>query len=291
MAPFELATDGDNTEQIAWATFLRHEFPHYEAFWQVFVVELTGRTWDGDQTNIRLREQADLDKIDRPPWHVAVAQLHYTTLLHLVRAFEIRHRRVRDRDSFTEAIVRLSAATDTAFELLGRCLLDPDEADTWNQNAGKRIRERWAQENDRPLQSIRSYRNDLLHGRVQMVFDGRLGIDGERYTNVLFFPRFERLSPKPDWREANPDDAAPADQLVDEAWDRVLAYFRETWDGRLLPWARESFEAPERPPAKFTFNIRAVRSLSADSPVPPVPYTPPGSAIWPVQVEPPSAEE
>lgn len=133
---FQLALHGDRVEQAAWPLFVRDRFPEYEVFWQLFVVPLTNRVTDAN--DVSFRAQPELDQEGRPAWHVAVAQLHYTTLLHLLRAWEIRQRRV----AFIEAIARLSAATDTAFELLGRCLNGKEYA-AWSENAGKDARREW----------------------------------------------------------------------------------------------------------------------------------------------------
>jgi hypothetical protein len=276
MESFRLATDGDYTEQMAWPMFVRDEFQQYESLWRVFVVALTERVQEGEQSSIRFLEQTELDKIDRPIWHVLVGQLHYTTLLHLVRVFELRRRRVRDRDSLIEAIARLYAATDTAFELLGRCLIErePETAKVWNQTPGKDIRNRWMSENDWPLASLRRYRNALLHGGLRMAYDGRFELPDGRFTNAVCFPRFEAISKTPDWREASPDDTAPADQLVGEAWEEVLAYLRQTWNGELVKWACENFEEPAKPPRTMTLEAR---SFSDGSPMPGPPAA--GSAV------------
>jgi hypothetical protein len=220
----------------------------------------------------------ELDEDGRPSWHVVIAQLHYTTLLHLARVFELRRRCIRDRDSFIEAIARLHAATDTAFELLGRCLLNQDAPECWNESPPETIRGRWISEKEPPLKPLRDYRNILLHGRLEMSFLATLKIDadGRRYTKAPFFPSFETASKTPDWREANSDDAVAADQLVNKGWDQVLSYFRQTWDDELLKWADQHFEAPERPPQKVTFEIvGSAHSLSAEGPY----ETPAGSAV------------
>lgn len=224
---FDLATYGDSVECTAWPAFLHDEFPQYEAFWQVFVVELTDRV--REPFSIRFRPQSELDAINRPEWHVAVAQLHYTTLLHLVRVFELRRRRIRDRDSFIEAIVRLHAATDAAFELLGRCLIDGGVSDPWDEAKGKKVRERWIGERKPPLSHVRHYRNALLHGRVRPEHEVMIGSpDDDWQTKVAFYPTFAKMPSALDWRKASIDDAEPADHLVDQAWVEVLDYLRAT---------------------------------------------------------------
>ena len=241
---FTLAHFGDREEQAAWPLFVRDEFPQYEEFWRLFVVALTGRV--SDVREIGFRPQAELDRLGRHEWHVEVAQLHYTTLLHLARVFELRRRRVRDRDSFFEAIVRLDAAADTAFELLGHCLIDRGSAESWNERTGERVRKAWEKKAGSPFISLARYRNSLLHGRVRPEHEVVFQVD--RWSpKVPFYPTFEKMPTALDWRKADALDAAPADQLVDEAWTQVLAYFRKAWTGELLPWARASFKAPPVP--------------------------------------------
>jgi hypothetical protein len=243
---FTLTQHGDREERAAWPLFLRYEFPEYAEFWRLFIVVLTGRVHD--VRAIGFRPQEELDAEGRPDWHVEVAQLHYTTLLHLARVFDLRQRRIRDRDSFLEAIVRLDAATDTAFELLGRCLIDAGASPAWNEDAGKKVRQKWQDEAGGPFKSLAAYRNSLLHGRVRPEHEVTLQGDGWE-TKVPFYPTFASMGTALDWRQANLADAAPADQLVNEEWEHVLAYLRDTWAKELVPWARATFTEPVPPPA------------------------------------------
>lgn len=208
--------------------------------------------------------------MSRPAWHVAVAQLHYTTLLHLSRVFELRRRRIRDRDSFIEAIARLHAATDTAFELLGRCLIDEGASDAWAEKKGRSVRDRWIKEREPPLTHVRDYRNALLHGRVRPEYQVTVRSHDEGWeTKVPFYPTFGKMSASTDWREASLADAAPADQLVDQAWTEVLDYLDATWEAELLPWADERFNAPDVPLSlseTYGRDAASARSASADGP-------------------------
>jgi hypothetical protein len=287
---FTIALHGDPEERAAWPGFVERDFPQYEEFWCRFVVSLTGRI--SDVSDIWFRSQPELDEEGRPEWHLAVAQLHYSTLLHLARAASLRASGIRDRDSFLEAIVRLDAATDTAFEMLGRCLLDNGDRLPWDEREGKRIRERWERHEGDPFRSLHQYRNALLHGRVRPEFPLRLVIEGGGATVVRLYPKLDQINDVLDWRKADIQKAAPADQIVADVWDQVLSYCRRTWDEQLLPWARTGFAEPKPPPPAMALRIEepdvqslasiaewygsgsdwpritATRSASADPPVP-----------------------
>lgn len=250
MPNFTLADDGDAHEQEAWPLFVRDEFPQYEEFWQVFVVGLTGRVIDPRE--IRFLSDDDITERGCEPRHVVVAQLHYTTLLHLLRVFHLRKRRVHDRDSFFEAMVRLDAATDTACELLGRCILDRCASEAWDEVVGQQIRQKWLdydEDGRNRLKTLSGYRNALLHGRIRPEYEVTFET-GHGRTTVPFYPTFEKVRQKEtlDWRKADLADFAPADHLVDEAWLLVLDYLCRAWDEQLLPWtASEKLREPERP--------------------------------------------
>jgi hypothetical protein len=271
MAPFDLATYGDSVERVAWPSFVCREFPQYEEFWQVFVVELTERV--REPLAVEFRPQEELNKISRPAWHIAVAQLHYTTLLDLVRVFELRRRGVGDRDSFTEAIARLQAGVDAAFELLGRCLLSGGDEQPWSEKKGESIRRKWQKAAGDPLKSLRDYRNALLHGRVRPEF--QIQIPGPVYgqqARVTLYPKLETIASALDWRDATLNQAMPAEQLIDEVWAAVLDYARTTWETKLVPWARDNFRAPGTPEgisSLFLPNVAGARSVSAEGPPPP----------------------
>ena len=66
----------------------------------------------------------------------------------------------------------LSAATNTAFELLSRCLNPKthERDEPWSEQEGKKVRDAWRQRDNRPLQELRNYRNVLMHGRARMEF-------------------------------------------------------------------------------------------------------------------------
>jgi hypothetical protein len=259
---FTLARDGDSVEQGAWFAFLARHFPQYERFWQSFVVALTERI--NDRANISFRPQKELDAAGRPDWHVAVAQLHYTTLLHLVRVHELRRGMLTNRDAFVEAMTRLYAASDTAFELLGRCLNASRSYDAWTESAGKEARGRWKKENDYPLRPVREYRNCLLHGRVRPEWNVEAEVPGGR-SRVLYYPRFDRVLEATDWRTVRIEDCAPAGQLVNDGWTEVLSYLRQTWDSRLIPWATEVCGRPPSPSRACVQSFEAIRAASASS--------------------------
>lgn len=262
---FTLAQHGDPEEQVARLRFLDAEFPQYEEFWRLFIVALTNRVHNVN--NVWFRPQEELDAESRPAWHVEVAQLHYTTLLHLIRVFDLRRRGVRNRDSFLEAMVRLDAATDTAFELLGHCLIDRGTSASWNEDVGKKVRGRWGAQAGQPLKVVQDYRNCLLHARVRPEYQVVVDIAGQR-TTVPYYMRLEKMKDSLDWRKATIEDAAPADAIVTEAWAEVLQYFRLSWNDELIPWAKANFTPAEVPAVVFGYTNLPGLSASADFPVP-----------------------
>jgi hypothetical protein len=59
--------------------FVKPEFPSYERFWQKHCVPLTNRPVD-----IQLKSNAELTALVKKDEDVAIAQLHYTVLRHLL---------------------------------------------------------------------------------------------------------------------------------------------------------------------------------------------------------------
>ena len=83
---YTIVDDGDDFERLAWASFLRADFPAAtETFWQRHIVPLTNRPAD-----IQLKDDATLQTEGKGHEDLAIAQLHYTVLKHLVRAHQIR---------------------------------------------------------------------------------------------------------------------------------------------------------------------------------------------------------
>ena len=282
---FTIAQHGDREERGAWPLFLSAEFPEYEEFWRWFIVELTGRIHDLNA--ISFLSKQELEAAGREEWHVEVAQLHYTILLHLVRVYDLRRKGVYDRDSFMEAIVRLDAATDTAFELLGHCLLDQGKSKSWDELAGKAVREKWDAREGKSFKLLHDYRNSLLHGRARTKHQALFATD-QWQVIVPLYPRLDTMKDTLDWREADPADAAPASHIVDEAWTDVLAYLRKAWVERLIPWARTNFTEPDLPQlsplrAHDFGGIQPAPAASADAP----PATSTGGSITSTYTRPP----
>lgn len=179
---------------------------------------------------------------------------------------------------------RLQASNDTAFELLGRCL-NEKEYEPWDEKAGKTARIDWRTNEQDPLKWLREYRNALLHGRVRVQGEGQVNLNenGERYARVFFYQPFEKMGDALDWREAKAEDLISAAQLIDEAWTKVLGYFREAWSGRLLPSVCGlRLPIPQLPdpqlPRTVFFQTLGAQSVSAAPP--PSPGEPsPGSAV------------
>jgi hypothetical protein len=113
--PYTLLADGDAYEQRYHPLFLHAEFPAYEEFWARFVVPLTNRGVD-----IHFKSDADLRVIRRGPQDICIAQLHYSVLRNLVRAFDFRGPAPGTVDLLCAAMSALVGAQDIAFDLLER---------------------------------------------------------------------------------------------------------------------------------------------------------------------------
>jgi hypothetical protein len=274
-----LSTDGDSVERRYWDGFVADRFPGYEEFWLTRVVPLTRRNLDRADIDFLPREELAA-KADED---VAVAQLHYTTLIHIGRVHDLLEEplsgladapralpgpgsaiaaspglfatgliepsggsatwheargqivgRARDFDfdAFTEAFVRLAAASDVADEMLERCAT-PGEYDPWDERQGKRARLAWRKKHGDPLKPIRAYRNRLVHGRVVP----RL-VEREMFK----YPRLDKVDGYLDWRRVNDPDSQSAvahdfdrgREIVFDAWDQTVTYVETYWRAHLL---------------------------------------------------------
>jgi hypothetical protein len=151
--PFTIEEDGDETEKRWWPQWTRDRFPSYETFFVARIVPLTYRV--KERTNIRFQTTAELATAGYTDEDVAVAQLHYTLLLHLGRVFELlddsraftrpSETPVREqfgRDQFFESFTRLSGASDVSDELLAR-RASPGAYDAWDEGQGAEARRSW----------------------------------------------------------------------------------------------------------------------------------------------------
>jgi hypothetical protein len=167
---YRIEIDGDDREKRAWGSFLRSEFPAYELFWVKHVVPLTGRP-----THIHLKDDVTLKAEGKCAEDLAIAQLHYTTLKHLLGAHDVAQSRALDEFGLFVGLSALTGAQDVAFELLQR-YTHRGQYDPWIEarprgkkagvKSGQEAQEDWKKANAYPLQHIRDYRNKLLHGRT-----------------------------------------------------------------------------------------------------------------------------
>lgn len=82
MPNYRLISDGDSVEKEYYFLFIGREFPSYEIFWQQFITPLSRRP-----ASIQLKNDAELANDGRIQNDICIAQLHYSTLLHLIRAY------------------------------------------------------------------------------------------------------------------------------------------------------------------------------------------------------------
>jgi len=234
--PYVLPTDGDEYEKLYYGKFLDAEFPAYEDFWSAFITPLTNRP-----NNIQGKTDAELAAIGRLPEHICISQLHYSVFRHLVRAFDVRMAPPVGVDGLYAGISALVGAQDTAFEILER-FRHPGQYDPWLDRCrvkggsigGQEAQKAWKRNDSYPLQDIRDYRNNLMHGRTM---PGIFINDSPRVPAIghelqyLDWRRVTALAPN-----ALPvhDFAEPSD-ILNEAWNRTIAYFQSKWTAELLP--------------------------------------------------------
>lgn len=222
---YSLAIDGDGEERAAWKEFLQAEFVEYEYFWLRSVVPLTGRP-----ENIDLKSDSELPA-GKSPEDIAIAQLHYTVLKNLRRAFNQRKSAHVDDYVLSVGLSFLVAAQDVVFELLAR-VQKPGHYDPWletrakgRRDSGRDARNEWKDQENYPLQWVRDYRNKLLHGRTPPSIGGQL-------------PKNDYLDHYADWRRAFAQvDLAHFETptaILDRAWAETLLYFRDSWRKHLL---------------------------------------------------------
>ncbi len=248
---FTIEEDGDEFEKGWWPQWTRERFPSYEAFWVARIVPLTYRV--KERRNVRFQTQADLGAAGFTEEDVAVAQLHYTILMHLGRAFELlddaRAFTVRSytnrpfgRNEFFESFARLSGVSDLADELLAR-RSTPGAYDGWNEREGGNARRAWRDLNRDPLKPVRAYRNRLVHGRVvPETYVNLRDSQGRDLGAMLFYPRLGSVDSYLDWRRAFAANAIMPSPDFDEAalialnaWESVVDYVEQTWQQHLLP--------------------------------------------------------
>lgn len=248
MSSHTLARDGDDFERAYWAAFVSVEFPSYADVW-----ELVGKPLRDDPARVELRD-SDERAGQETERRIVVAQLNYSTLLHLGRVWEIRQspgsffaeaapsatalaRRVnRLYGTFASAIVGLSSATDTADELLERVV--DARYEPWSEKASSEARAVWRQKTN-PLADLHRYRNRLVHGPALPHLVA--GIEPARLT--LAFPKLGLQKEHLDWRDlqhgrAQPSDFVAASDLVAEVWTSVLEYLEGQWRSTLAPLIR-----------------------------------------------------
>lgn len=223
---YTLASDGDDIEKRSNNLFLSSEFPSYEKFWQANIVQLTGRP-----STIHFLDDGQLAAIGKNDEDICIAQLHYTILRHLFRAYSLKQVNPLDIDQFVEGIARLSAALDVADELLERCR-NRGTYNPWQESEGSRARRSWRRTNN-SMQWLRDYRNRILHGRITPAV---LVIGSYPRYRV---PKFGQETNYLDWRKVTSssvgsggrvrNDFDAPNNLLHDAWSKTLEYLETNW--------------------------------------------------------------
>jgi hypothetical protein len=125
-----------------------------------------------------------------------------------------------------------------AFEFLQRVqepnLFDPmaprKSSSSTKQPASKEAMEKWQNNNNRPLQNIRNYRNHLTHGRLSpsiqsppKVLIPKIGLEN-KYLDWRLVT---------DWKQSSDQSAIhdfdTLDNILKEAWQQTIGYFESEW--------------------------------------------------------------
>jgi hypothetical protein len=232
---YNLRQHGDGYEKTYYDRFISKEFPSYEAFWQKFVTPLTNRPND-----IHFKNDSQLAAIQRGPHNICLSQLHYSILLHLIRVFELKSMSVVSLDHLVFAMSAIVGAQDLAFELLER-FKNPTSYDPWldkkrggGLGGGREAQKAWKDNNNYPLQHIRDYRNNLVHGRMSPWIAS---------STEFYFPKVGKELNYFDWRKITNrprgslpiSDFATGKEVLNSAWRETTSYFESKWNSELLP--------------------------------------------------------
>jgi len=225
---YTLQADGDGIEKALYTLLISPRFPSYETFWQKFVVPLTNRP-----KNVQLKTDDELASIGKGDHELCLAQLHYSVILHLGRAHQLRQNANYGLDHLVFSLSAIVGAQDVAFELLER-FKNPTSYGAWlgkrsgGIDGGREAQFNWKKNNGYPLQVIRDYRNHLVHGRTPPGF-------GNQY------PKIGKESSYFDWRKVTGVSTqptagfSPATEIHDLAFDQTVDYFENQWTSELMP--------------------------------------------------------
>lgn len=226
---YRIAIDGDDSERHCWDLFIKDQFPSYERFWLKYVVTLTNRP-----DNIHFKKNAELTAIDKKEADLCIAQLNYSVLRHLMRCFEVLKiletpdGANQQLNLLQEGMARLVGAQDNAFELLQR-IKNPNGYKPFLEKDGKKSREAWQKSQNYPLQSLRDYRNSLMHGRILPGI-----MDGQR----LCLPDIGKVELYLDWRlitelsserEKYKKDFISVLNILECSWSKTVVYLETNW--------------------------------------------------------------
>lgn len=226
---YTLESHGDLKEKDYWPLFIKDEFPNYEMFWKKYVVELTNRPVD-----ILFKTDSELAKIGKTKADIYIAELHYSILKHLIRAYQILKELespsgdVFDQfDLVVEGVTRLCGAQDNCFEILER-LMSGNAYVTFDERASRSARLHWQITQKFPLQTVRKYRNYLVHFVMQPQFFDPQG--------RLFLPQIGTENKYLDWRSIHDPNSNPRSDFISTylifkcAWDETLKYINGQWN-------------------------------------------------------------
>lgn len=240
MSIFTLIKDGDDFEKKYWSLFIGDNFPKYEIFWLNYVVGLTNRPID-----VHFKNDNELSAIGKSKKDLQIARLGYSAIIHLGRVFEIleilerpTENIFKQRDLLIEGFSRLIGAQDNVFELLER-LQNPTYS-AFNREDSETATKKWMRDNKYPLKFTRYYRNNLIHGGINIIIYDNLNPG----SNKAWFPKIGSQEKYLDWRiimdhseqnhekreEAKKDFIDPY-TILKSSFDETIKYMEDNFPG------------------------------------------------------------
>lgn len=234
---YHIQNDGDRIEKICWNKFLIKHFPNYNEFWARKIVPLTNRP---DNINFRTREQ--IKNLGFNDEDICIAQLHYSILRHLDRAFDLYFdlKTLNHNDNsiyeFQECLFHICSAQDLAFEFLERNnkrgIYHPwartkrdIENDCLGSEEAKKV---WQKNNIHGLDEIRFYRNRVTHGNLLPSING---------TNYFLLPKIGLENKYLDWRnitygltKTEFEEYVLLDWILEEALFKTFNFLNIEWE-------------------------------------------------------------
>lgn len=229
----QLEIDGDQFEQDFWPKFIKNKFPSYENFWLKYTFPLK----ESGRINFKNDPNPVLEKI---PLNIHIAQLNYGIIRNLIRCFQILEslKSTRDfiqYDLFIEGVTRLVGALDNGDEILARFKWPDDSGELPTEtieSEARRLRKKWRDSINDPLQKIRNYRNRIIHSSPPPQIlndDENKSICLPEVGKENLYVDFRLVSNYSPQLEQYKKDFIPVLRILEGMWEETIKYLEENW--------------------------------------------------------------